>query len=150
MPWGCAVPSPLELKLLRHGHLLYSGLYGSCALSSILAKVLHPTPHTAAPAAADDAEDVENFHFDSWELSYTVQNVIHSPDDADIDEFYWDLVPSERPQPINSASAQIDLSPEFAEAFNSEASCYAGTEGSSEPCEIDTGIRTTAHSQSPP
>ncbi|WP_120004840.1 DUF2207 domain-containing protein [Nesterenkonia muleiensis] len=75
----------------------------------------------------------------TYQLSYTVQNVIHSPGDADIDEFYWDLVPSQRPQSIDSASVQIDLSPEFAEAFNGDAACYAGAEGSSEPCEIDTG-----------
>lgn len=72
----------------------------------------------------------------TYRINYTVHNVLDSPEDADIDEFYWDLVPSARPQPIDTVTAEIALSPELAEAFNGNASCYQGPEGSLQPCDI--------------
>lgn len=72
----------------------------------------------------------------TYRIGYTVHNVLDSPSDADIDEFYWDLVPSARPQAIEAVTAEITLSSELAEAFNGNASCYMGTEDSQEPCDI--------------
>lgn len=58
----------------------------------------------------------------TYQLSYTVENIIDSPARAEGDVFSWELVPSSRSQPIDQASAEITLSQEFAEAFTGDAS----------------------------
>lgn len=71
-----------------------------------------------------------------YHLEYTLHDVIHSPDDADIDEFFWDLIPSDRAQDISSASAELVFSPDLADALTGESACYAGTPENSDDCGI--------------
>ena len=70
-------------------------------------------------------------------LEYTLHDVIHSPDDADIDEFSWDLIPSDRAQNISSASAELVFSPTLADALTGESACYAGPPEDSGDCGIN-------------
>ncbi len=74
-----------------------------------------------------------------YHVEYTLRDVVHSPDDADIDEFSWDLIPSDRAQNITSASAEIAFSPALADALTGDSACYAGTPENSEDCTISAG-----------
>lgn len=67
-------------------------------------------------------------------ISYTLHDVILATDDRD--EFYWDIVPIERAQPIAAFSARVDLSPELAQQFTGATVCFTGDAYATDRCEI--------------
>ena len=81
--------------------------------------------------AADDFVHGEQ----TYVIRYRQQNVTLEPDDADIDEFYWDVNGTGWAQPFGRVRAEVRMSPDVGEGFNGETACYRGYSGSTTPCE---------------
>ncbi|HET6673211.1 MAG TPA: DUF2207 domain-containing protein [Agromyces sp.] len=71
----------------------------------------------------------------TYVITYRQHNVTHVPDDADIDEFYWDVNGTGWAQPFERVSAELRMSQEVADGFNGDVACYRGWSGSTTPCE---------------
>lgn len=119
-----------------------------------------PTRYQSAPAAPEDisvtnqdgqpvpfeVDDEDGFrsiligdeHFvhgsQVYVITYTIADVIHATDQ--IDEFYWDLIPSDRAQHIDVVTAQLRLDEELTSALTGSVACYVGTPEDSQSCEL--------------
>ena len=71
----------------------------------------------------------------SYVIRYRQHNVTHEPDDADIDEFYWDVNGTGWAQPFGRVTAELRMSPDVGAGFTGNVACYRGWTGSSTPCE---------------
>jgi uncharacterized membrane protein YgcG len=71
----------------------------------------------------------------TYVITYRQHNVTHVPDDAPIDEFYWDVNGTGWAQPFERVSAELHMSEEVADGFNGDVACYRGWLGSTTPCE---------------
>ncbi|QAY74396.1 DUF2207 domain-containing protein [Agromyces protaetiae] len=71
----------------------------------------------------------------TYVISYDQRYVTHVPDDAAIDEFYWDVNGTGWAQPFGRVTAELRVEPEIAAAFTGDAACYRGWSGSGTPCE---------------
>lgn len=71
----------------------------------------------------------------TYVIRYTQHNVTLEPDDATIDEFYWDVNGTGWAQPFGRVSAELRMSPEVAEGFAGDTACYRGGAGSTTPCD---------------
>ena len=71
----------------------------------------------------------------TYVITYTLDDVMHAT--AQADEFYWDLIPSDRPQRIAEVSAQLRLDRQLTSALTGSAACYVGEAGSTESCELE-------------
>lgn len=71
----------------------------------------------------------------TYVISYTVDDVMHAADEAD--EFYWDLIPSDREQDIEEVSAEIIMGPELTAALTGSSACYLGTPEDSQDCTLE-------------
>jgi uncharacterized membrane protein YgcG len=71
----------------------------------------------------------------TYVITYRQHNVTHVPDDAAIDEFYWDVNGTGWAQPFERVSAELRMSQEVADGFNGDVACYRGWSGSTTPCE---------------
>src|SRR5690625_2299436 len=72
----------------------------------------------------------------TYVISYDIPDPIFQPDDASVDEFYWDMVSVDRQQPINSFSASVTLDATLSNAFTQHAAAYIGPVGSSQQTEM--------------
>jgi uncharacterized membrane protein YgcG len=88
--------------------------------------------------AADDYVHGEQ----SYVISYRQQNVTLQPDDAPIDEFYWDVNGTGWAQPFGRVRAEVRMSPDVAAGLNGDTACYRGWQGSGTPCESLTTTET--------
>ena len=79
----------------------------------------------------------------TYELSYTLSDVILHRDDATADEFYWDLMDVEHQQPVAAFSAELSFSPGLQEQLNGNARCYAGAAEATSECAL-SGSGTAA------
>lgn len=70
----------------------------------------------------------------TYVISYTLDDVMHATGQAD--EFYWDIIPSDRPQRIDEVSAQIQLDAQLTSALTGSAACYVGTPEQSQACDM--------------
>ena len=68
----------------------------------------------------------------TYVISYDIPDPIVQPRNADIDEFYWDVVSVDRLQPIERFTAQVSVDPQLEAAFMGAASAYIGEAGSSD------------------
>jgi uncharacterized membrane protein YhaH (DUF805 family) len=71
----------------------------------------------------------------TYVIRYRQQNVTHVPDDADIDEFYWDVNGTGWAQPFGKVTAELRMSEDVANGFTGAVACYRGWTGSTTPCE---------------
>src|SRR5687768_15673384 len=71
----------------------------------------------------------------TYVIEYRQRNVTHVPDDAAIDEFYWDVNGTGWAQPFGRVSAELRMSDDVGRAFNGDVACYRGWSGSNTPCE---------------
>ena len=71
----------------------------------------------------------------TYVISYRQHNVTFAPDDAAIDEFYWDVNGTGWAQPFGRVRAELRMSADVAEAFTGDVACYRGWTGSGTPCE---------------
>jgi len=70
-------------------------------------------------------------------ISYTMDDVVIRYPDTDADEFSWDTVGVDHPQPIQKMTATVHLTGEVAADYrDGSASCYQGPENSTKRCEI--------------
>ena len=72
----------------------------------------------------------------TYVIEYTMRDIMLTAQDTGVDEFYWDLLPLESTQDIESFRAEIAVAPELAERLNGDASCYQGEVGSTDTCDI--------------
>lgn len=78
----------------------------------------------------------------TYVVEYTQRDVTLSPDDADVDEFYWDVNGTDWSQPFGSVSARVTLAEELLPALTGDASCYRGPFGAGVPCELSVDGRS--------
>ena len=71
----------------------------------------------------------------TYVIRYTQHNVTLEPDDAAIDEFYWDVNGTGWAQPFGRVRAEVRMSADVAAGFNGATACYRGWAGSGTPCE---------------
>ena len=71
-------------------------------------------------------EDVEVEGQRTYIISYTQQNVTLFPDDADTNEFYWDVNGTQWAIPFDSVVARVHLSDDLAASLNGITACYSG------------------------
>lgn len=79
----------------------------------------------------------------TYVIRYTLHDIVLAADDTDVDEFYWDVLPLERQQPVDEFSLAVTFSEQLAAHLTGNAACYQGTSGSTQPCEIRRAERTT-------
>lgn len=72
----------------------------------------------------------------TYVITYTLRDVVLARDDATADEFYWDLIPFDRAQPIDSHTASISFGEGLAGALSGDARCYVGVANSTTECEV--------------
>ena len=92
--------------------------------------------HDAAYVAVLTGDDEYVHGRQTYVIEYTLSDVILARDDGAADEFYWDVVPSARQQPISSFTAEIRFDQALAEHLTGEQRCYRGSAGSREECMI--------------
>ena len=71
----------------------------------------------------------------TYVIRYTQHNVTLEPDDAAIDEFYWDVNGTGWAQPFGRVRAEVRMSADVAAGFTGATACYRGWSGSGTPCE---------------
>ena len=71
----------------------------------------------------------------TYVITYTQHNVTLEPDDAPVDEFYWDVNGTGWAQPFGRVRAEVRMSADVAAGFNGATACYRGWAGSGTPCE---------------
>ncbi|GAA1775801.1 DUF2207 family protein [Agromyces lapidis] len=74
----------------------------------------------------------------TYVFRYRMHNVTHVPDDAAIDELYWDVNGTGWAQPFGVVRSELRLSGELTEAMTSDMACYRGWSGSTDPCDAMT------------
>ncbi|MDF0514853.1 DUF2207 domain-containing protein [Agromyces sp. H3Y2-19a] len=75
----------------------------------------------------------------TYVIDYRQRSVTHVPDDAAIDEFYWDVNGTGWAQPFGVVRAELRFGGALADGFTGAVACYRGWSGSSTPCD---GITT--------
>jgi uncharacterized membrane protein YgcG len=73
----------------------------------------------------------------TYVIEYTQQDVTRHFEDANVDEFYWDVNGTAWPQPFGKVSATVHLGDGLAAALNGDATCYRGEYGSDATCPVD-------------
>lgn len=71
----------------------------------------------------------------TYVIRYRQHNVTHVPEDAAIDEFYWDVNGTGWAQPFGRVRAELRMTEDVAEGFTGDVACYRGWTGSATPCE---------------
>ncbi len=72
----------------------------------------------------------------TYVIEYEMSDVILHRDDGRADEFYWDLLPLDSSQAIESFQAEIAFVPAMAARLTGSARCYTGFSGSTEECTL--------------
>ena len=68
-----------------------------------------------------------------------MSDVVLRFEDTDADEFYWDTVGTDHPQPFGSVTAHVHVAGDAASGILPQRMfCYSGPEGSTDTCEIGT------------
>lgn len=79
----------------------------------------------------------------TYVISYTMSDVVLRYEDTDADEFYWDTVGTDHPQPFGSVTAHVHVAGDAAPGLlPGRAFCYSGPEGSTDACEIAPAAAT--------
>jgi len=78
----------------------------------------------------------------SYEISYTVENVVGAFGDTGLDEFYWDSNGTGAAQSFGSVSAVVHVDPSLAPALSGEPACYRGASGSTDRCDISVATNS--------
>lgn len=71
----------------------------------------------------------------TYVIEYEMRDVVLAADSA-VDEFYWDLLPFDSTQAIESFHAEIAFDSAMTERLTGEARCYLGYSGSTDECPI--------------
>lgn len=71
----------------------------------------------------------------TYVIEYEMRDVVLAADSG-VDEFYWDLLPLDSTQAIDSFHAEIAFDSAMTENLTGEARCYLGYSGSTDECPI--------------
>ncbi len=77
-------------------------------------------------------------------IRYTLHDVVLAATGTGRDEFYWDVLPIERAQPVAAFSASVTFGPELATHLTGDAACYLGPADATRRCDI-TGAAASAN-----
>ncbi|GAA1138476.1 hypothetical protein GCM10009651_23120 [Microbacterium natoriense] len=72
----------------------------------------------------------------TYVIEYEMRDVILHRADGRADEFYWDLLPLDSTQPIESFHAEIDLDEALTSQLTGSTRCYVGRSGSTDECTL--------------
>jgi len=80
----------------------------------------------------------------TYVIEYTQRDVALRPDDADVDEFAWDVNGTDTRQPIGRLTATLTVADELVPALDGNSRCYRGFFGAGDECEltVDGGVFT--------
>lgn len=71
----------------------------------------------------------------TYVISYVMDDVVLLYPDTGADEFYWDTVGTDHPQPFGQVTARVHVAPDAADGFiDGRAFCYVGEAGSTDRC----------------
>ncbi|WP_312173288.1 DUF2207 domain-containing protein [Microbacterium sp.] len=79
----------------------------------------------------------------TYVIEYEMRDVILAADTG-VDEFYWDLLPLDSTQPIESFRADITFDDTLADHLTGDARCYIGSSGSTDECPLSADGATFA------
>lgn len=85
-------------------------------------------------------------------FTYRLQNVTRYFDDTGVDEFYWDVIGPDSPQPFGEVTAALHVDGALADALTGDAACYVGEQGADATCPIevtDAGAEASIPSLAP-
>ena len=71
----------------------------------------------------------------TYVIEYEMRDVIIAADSG-VDEFYWDLLPLDSTQGIESFRADVEFDPALTERLNGNRRCYIGPSGSRDECDL--------------
>lgn len=71
----------------------------------------------------------------TYVITYTQHDVVFYPDDAAIQEFYWDVNGTGWAQPFGSVTARLELDPELGARLTGAFECYQGGAGATTACD---------------
>ncbi|TQJ30900.1 DUF2207 domain-containing protein [Microbacterium sp. SLBN-146] len=72
----------------------------------------------------------------TYVFEYTLHNVTRYFADTGVDEFYWDVTGTDWRQPFGRTSMRLEVDDALADALTGAASCYVGSQGATDTCEI--------------
>ena len=72
----------------------------------------------------------------TYVIEYEMRDVILAVKAAQLDEFYWDLLPLDSTQDIASFDAEIIFDEEMTASLTGGSSCYQGEQGATDPCDL--------------
>jgi uncharacterized membrane protein YgcG len=72
----------------------------------------------------------------TYVFEYTLENVTRYFADTGVDEFYWDVTGTDWRQPFGRTSMRLEVDDALADALTGAASCYVGSQGATDTCEI--------------
>lgn len=78
-----------------------------------------------------------------YEITYTQRDVTHTPDNANISEFYWDTTGGQWQAPIMQLVVRLHVVGGVATALNGDTACYQGLEGGTGTCTITKTLDET-------
>ena len=82
--------------------------------------------------------DVEVEGERTYVISYTQQNVTLFPDDADTNEFYWDVNGTQWQIPFDSVVARVHIPTELASSLTGTTACYSGPLDGQASCDAES------------
>ena len=74
----------------------------------------------------------------TYVIEYAMRDVILDASETKVDEFYWDLLPLDSTQNIDSFRAEIMFDDELASHLTGAASCYVGRYGANTSCDLQS------------
>ncbi len=72
----------------------------------------------------------------TYVFTYTLHNVTRFFENTDVDEFYWNVMGLDSPQPFGRITAQLRVPADLATGLTGDLSCYVGYNGATDPCQI--------------
>ncbi|KGJ79773.1 hypothetical protein GY21_03710 [Cryobacterium roopkundense] len=72
----------------------------------------------------------------TYVITFEQSNVTLYPDNADTEQFYWDVNGTGWEQPFADVTASVFVEPDLVDRLTGQEACYQGPEGSSAPCEV--------------
>lgn len=81
----------------------------------------------------------------TYVIEYEMLDVILAADSG-VDEFYWDLLPLDSTQPIESFHADIVLDDALADRLTGRTQCYIGVSGSTDECTLTASADGSTYS----
>jgi len=78
----------------------------------------------------------------TYVIEYEMRDVVLAAEKTGVDEFYWNLLPLNSTQNIDSFRAEVVFDDDLASHLTGAASCYQGRQGATDACELsaDAGV----------